>query len=335
MRVYHEGGALVACKDAMLAFDKAGDRLDVSLRCITHAHADHAVMINESNILMSPETYELLRAVGYLRRSARTLEFGKTLDVKSARLTAVNAGHILGSCQYVVECDGSTLLFSGDINVYNTLVTKAAKPVNVDFMILEATYGDPSLVFPDREAIYSKIVKWICECLKDGNIPAFKAYLVGKSQELIKLVNEYLGIPVVVNDAVARVCEVYKKFGLELSYFHKSTTAGKEVLRTGECVYVSNHRSDIPVDRKVKWATATGWALRYRFEFYDATFPLSSHADFKGLISHVEVCAPKRVYTTHGYSKRLAKELERRGFAAMALESVGTFVPLAYEEGRA
>lgn len=335
MRVFYEGGALVACKDATLAFDTAGDRLDVSLRCITHAHADHTTIMDGSNTLMSPETYELLRIAGYLKRRADVLEFEKTMDVKSVRLTAVNAGHILGSCQYVVECDGSTILFSGDINVYDTLVTRAAKPLNVDFMILEATYGDPSFVFPDREAIYSKIVKWVCECLKDGNIPAFKAYVIGKSQELIKLVNEYLGIPVVVNDAVARVCEVYKKFGLDLSYFHKDTAAGKEALGTGECVYVSNHRSKIPVSRKVKWATATGWALRYRFEFYDAAFPLSSHADFKGLISHVEACTPRKIYTTHGYSKRLAKELGRRGFAATALESVGTFVPLAYEEKRA
>jgi putative mRNA 3-end processing factor len=83
------------------------------------------------------------------------------------------------------------------------------------------------------------------------------------------------------------------------------------------------------------WAIATGWALRYRFGFYDAAFPLSSHADFRGLISHVEACMPRKVYTMHGYSKRLAKELERRGFLATPLESVGRFVPFIYEEKRA
>jgi len=334
MGASYESGAFVACKDVILAFDAADERLNTTLRCITHAHIDHAVKVNEPNTLMSPETYELLKALGRLKRSASILEFRKTMDVRSVNVTAVNAGHILGSCQYVIECDDNTLLFSGDVNVQDTLVTKAAEPMNVDFMVLEATYGDPSFVFPDRETTYSKIVKWICECLKSGSIPAFKAYLIGKSQEIIKLVNEYLGIPVVVSDAVAKVCEVYRKFGLDLSYFRKSTDAGKEVLRTGECVYVSNHRIDFPVGRRMMWAIATGWALRYRFGFYDAAFPLSGHADFRGLISHVEACAPRRVYTMHGYSKRLAKELEKRGFAATALESVGRVVPFIYEKRR-
>ncbi len=332
MRTSYENGVLVACKGMVLAFDAAGDRLDVSLRCITHAHIDHAMKTNDPNTLMSAETYELLKVTGRLKRSADTLEFEKTIDIGSVKLTAVNAGHILGSCQYVIECEGTTLLFSGDINVHDTLITKAAKPVNADFMILEATYGDPNFLFPDREAIYSKIVKWICECLKSDKIPAFKAYLFGKSQELIKLVNEYLDIPVVVCDTVAKACEVYKKFGIDLSYFRESTAAGKELLKTGECVYVSNHRTYIPLNRKMKWATATGWALRYSFESYDAAFPLSSHADFMGLISHVEACMPRRVYTMHGYSKRLAKELERRGLAATALESAGAFVSLIRKE---
>jgi putative mRNA 3-end processing factor len=335
MGASYESGALVACKNVMVAFDAAGECLDATLRCITHAHVDHAARVNEPNTLMSLETYELLRAVGRLKQNAGILEFKKAMNIKSVKVTAINAGHILGSCQYAIECDGSTLLFSGDVNVQDTLVTKAAESMNVDFMVLEATYGDPSFVFPDRETTYSKIVKWICECLKNGRIPAFKAYLIGKSQEIIKLVNEYLGIPVVVNDAVAKVCEVYKKFGLDLSYFCKSTAAGKEVLKTGECVYVSNHRADFPIGKRVMWAIATGWALRYRFGFYDAAFPLSSHADFRGLISHVEACMPRKVYTMHGYSKRLAKELERRGFLATPLESVGRFVPFIYEEKRA
>ncbi|MCS7135900.1 MAG: MBL fold metallo-hydrolase [Nitrososphaerota archaeon] len=332
MRASYESGALIACKDTMLAFDAAGDYSDISLRCITHAHVDHTTKVNEPNTLMSPETYELLKALGRLKKSARTLEFEKATQVRSVRLAAVNAGHILGSCQYVIECDGKAILFSGDVNVYDTLVTRAAKPVNVDTMILEATYGDPNFVFPDREVIYSNIVKWICGCLKGGSVPAFRTYLVGKSQEIIRLVNKYLGIPVVVNDAVARACEVYNKFGLGLSYLRKSTTAGKEALRTGECVYVSNYRTNVPTGRRMRWAIATGWALRYRFEYYDAAFPLSSHADFRGLVSHVEACAPKKVYTMHGYSKRLAKELERRGFAATNLESVGALVPLSYYE---
>lgn len=332
MKVSYKGGALVAYKDTLMAFDSAEDLSGKALRCITHAHADHTVRVNESNPLMTVETFELLRAIRGLERRANVVELGAVVKVGPARIRTMNAGHILGSCQYAVECDEGTLLFSGDINVHDTLVTRAAEPIHADFMVVEATYGEPSFIFPDREVVYSKIVKWICDCIRDGSLPAFKAYLVGKSQELIKLVNEYLGIPVVVSGAVARVCEVYKKFGLGLSYFCMGSADADELLRSGECVYVGNHRVDVPTSRTVKWAVATGWALKYRFELYDATFPLSSHADFKGLIEHVEACMPRVVYTMHGYSMQLARILERRGFVAAALESAGTLAPLTRGE---
>jgi hypothetical protein len=69
-------------------------------------------------------------------------------------------------------------------------------------------------------------------------------------------------------------------------------------------------------------ATVTGWALDpgtlYRMGV-DAVIPLSDHADYAGLLAHVEAVAPQRVLTLHGFAQEFARDLRRLGIEAWAL----------------
>lgn len=76
--------------------------------------------------------------------------------------------------------------------------------------------------------------------------------------------------------------------------------------------------------RQVRTAVASGWAATNRFAGVDQAFVLSDHADFPGLLSFVEACAPKKVFVTHGFEKEFSKELQKRGFRAAPL---GTALP--------
>ena len=68
------------------------------------------------------------------------------------------------------------------------------------------------------------------------------------------------------------------------------------------------------------WCAFSEWALRS----VDAGFPISDHSDFSGTMKFVEECNPKQVYTVHGSTKELAKQIEKKlGIRAQPLPKYG------------
>ncbi len=68
------------------------------------------------------------------------------------------------------------------------------------------------------------------------------------------------------------------------------------------------------------WCAFSEWALRS----VDAGFPISDHSDFSGTMKFVEECNPKQVYTVHGSTKELAKEITKQlGINAQPLPKYG------------
>ena len=287
------------------------------LTLVSHAHSDH-LPATRSEALATPETVSILKAIGR-RFRGRILGFGEKAEIGEATVSAEPSGHVLGSSQFIVEADGERLVYTGDLNTYDSILLKAAKPLEADKLIIGSTYGLPSYVFPEREELYSQIVRWILRCIRGGEVPAFKVYALGKAQEIIGLVNAYLDIPAVVGWNVARISEKHLKHGVRLRYLPLHSEEGVEAFTQGECVYISSRRLNPPSKRRIRWAVATGWALRYRYPEYDAAFPLSGHTDYPGLLSYVEESRPKRVYVVHGYSEVFARRLRRMGWRAISL----------------
>jgi len=281
---------------------------------------------------MTPETHMLISALGMqlekyvLRRLGES--FALTEDVK---VQLLNAGHVLGSSQFLITTDVNSLLYTGDINTYETLISEPAATMEADTLIIESTYGDASYVFPERESIYASIIKWVISCVKNGEIPAFKAYSVGKAQEILKLISTYTSLPVVVGWNVELASQVYQQAGVDLKFLPLDSTEGREVINSGGCVYLDSSRRRITLKKRLRWAIATGWALRYRFQSYDASFPLSSHADYKGLINFIQQINPKKVYVTHGFSITLAKNLRALGYDAQPITEAGKPQQLTFE----
>jgi len=68
------------------------------------------------------------------------------------------------------------------------------------------------------------------------------------------------------------------------------------------------------------WCAFSEWALRS----VDAGFPISDHSDFSGTMKFVEECNPKQVYTVHGSTKELAKQIQKQlGIHAQPLPKYG------------
>lgn len=313
-RVGWLGGVVIDTNDGRMVFDPAATRSmehDAHI-FISHAHSDHTLGFQSS--IMKYSTKETKRIFEKLRgktvRNWRPVEYGQRIRIGDTEILPLNAGHMLGSAQFKVVTSDHTYVYTGDLNCVNTLTTEAAEVPKCDTLIIEATYGDPSFIFPRRERTYARIVNWALQEVKDGHMPTFHVYSSGKSQEIVRLFNVYTKLPVVCASIVNRANEAYNEAGIDLSFVEADTMEGKTLLRKGNCVYVTTRRTNSSVPHHASEAMATGWAVRFGSRSY-ASFPLSSHAGFDQLIKYVAKTDARRVYVFTGYGELISKHLRK------------------------
>jgi putative mRNA 3-end processing factor len=313
-RIGWTNGIVFESSTSRLVFDPTSER---ALRedwhvFITHAHSDHTYGF--STHARKHSTVETLRIYEALSerqvKNAETVKIGERMRFDDVEVNVLNAGHMLGSCQYEIVTPQFTALYTGDINCVDTLTTKAAQHRHCDYLIIEATYGHPSYLFPRRSTMYADIIRWVMAEIGDAKVPTFQVYSSGKPQELVRLFNVYTKLPVVCSPTIAHSNNVYSENGVRLDFLDSSTTEGRSALRGGGCVYITTARAD-HVPRNASRAVATGWAVREAFRNC-ASFPLSSHADFGQLMDFVGHVDPKKVYIFTGYTDVLSSQIERR-----------------------
>lgn len=296
-----------------ITLDHAGDCAFVS-----HAHSDHALVARAPSIIASRETVDLMHARGYKVAS----------DVQHGHYNAklLNAGHVLGARQFYAETDEGTFAYTGDFRMSDSFCVKGADVPQCDTLFMEATFGSPEFVFPSRAETAEEISKWVLAEREKG-IVVLGGYSLGKAQELIKILNDYTGITPVVEDTIARVNEVYRKYGVNLDYLLASSDEGLRELDKNFVAVVPMNKVNNnfafqlsrAYSRRVASAVATGWAATERFANAKA-FCLSDHSDYPELLQFVERSGAKKIVTHYGHAKRLARDLRAKGLNARALE---------------
>jgi len=307
-------GVIVNAGSSRLLFDPtSGRRLGEDWNVfITHAHSDHTYgFVTSARKHSTPETLHIYESLSKRKvKNDRTVRIGERIRFDDVEVRVLDAGHMLGSCQFQLITPEYTALYTGDINCVDTLTTKPAQPVPCDFLVIEATYGHPSYIFPRRDTIYADIIRWTMTEIRQGRLPTFQVYSSGKPQDIVRLFNVYTTIPVVCAPKISRANEVHNENGLRLEYLDSSTADGKRALKERGCVYVTTTSRD-HVPRNASRAVATGWALREAFRSFTA-FPLSSHADYDHLLQFIAAANPKAVYIFTGYIDVLSAQIERK-----------------------
>jgi putative mRNA 3-end processing factor len=313
-RVGWLGGVVIDTDDGRFVFDPVAARnMERDARVfISHAHSDHTLGFHSGAIKYSTSETRLIYEKLRDRTVAnwRPIEYDHKLRIGDTEIVPLNAGHMLGSAQFKVITSDHTYVYTGDINCVNTLTTRAAEVSGCDTLIVEATYGDPSFIFPRRERTYARIVNWALREIKAGRMPTFHVYSSGKSQEIVRLFNIYTKLPVVCAPIVGRANEAYSEAGMDLSFVGAETADGKRLLRKGKCVYVTTTGTNSVVPSHASEAMATGWAVRFGSGSY-ASFPLSSHAGFDQLVKHIAKTGAKHVYAFTGYSELISQYLRK------------------------
>ncbi len=233
------------------------------------------------------------------------MRLNKPIEIGNIKVTPLNAGHMLGSTQFLITLPDTSILYTGDINYLDTLTTKRAENVECDTLVMEATYGDPSYIFPDREKIYADIVQWTLNVIKEGFTPVFRSYTAGKAQELVKVFNVYTNLNVLTSDRISKINKIYSESNIDLEYDEISSDIERQ-----SSVYIMSRPNDLCFEKCMR-AIVTGWAIRMNTR-KSAAFPLSSHADFNQLVEFVKDSKAKTVYNFTGFTDLFSNHLRKR-----------------------
>ena len=191
---------------------------------LTHAHLDHSAFIPllfkygyDGPIYSTAPTRDLMglltldyldvagkegRAPPYESEMVREaikhtipLQYGDVTDIApDVKLTFHNAGHILGSAVAHFHLgDGLyNVAFSGDIHYEDTRLFNGA--VNdfprVETLVMESTYGGRNDYQTDQEDAERKLKRLIRETTTDGGNVLIPSFAVGRSQELMLVIEE-------------------------------------------------------------------------------------------------------------------------------------------------
>jgi metallo-beta-lactamase family protein len=100
-----------------------------------------------------------------------------------ATLRFLRAGHILGAATALIEWDGTTIAFSGDIGRYgDPLMVDPVTPERTDYLVMESTYGDRRHDRADPEDVLAEIIGATAH---RGGTVIIPAFAVGRTQTLL------------------------------------------------------------------------------------------------------------------------------------------------------
>ncbi|MDD2860308.1 MAG: ligase-associated DNA damage response exonuclease [Acidiphilium sp.] len=306
--------------DATRAVDRA---------IITHGHADHA-RPGHHHVLASVETLAIMRArmgEGRAGITRQALAIGEILRIGDVDVSLVPAGHVLGSCQVVMDYQGSRAVVSGDYKRRADPTCAPFAPVVCDVFVTEATFGLPVLRHPDTDKEIAKLLHSMSVFPERPHL--IGAYGLGKSQRMIALLRAAgYDAPIYLHGALTKLCTLYAELGINLGDLRPATVADKAALHGAVVIAPPSavadrwaRRLDDPVV-----AVASGWMrVRQRAKASGVELPLiiSDHADWDELLATViDVQAPE-IWVTHGNEAALIYQLGKMGRIGRALSLIG------------
>lgn len=159
----------------------------------------------------------LIEDIEGLMRLWKTVDYNKSFQIGPFAINFVNSGHILGSGSIIVEVEGKTIVFSGDLGNRKPPLIKEWEPLNVqaDYCLIESTYGNRKHEdFERREEILEDIIE---ETIKTGGVLMIPAFAMERIQALLYELNELVEngrvprVPVFVDSPLAiKLTAVYK-----------------------------------------------------------------------------------------------------------------------------
>jgi putative mRNA 3-end processing factor len=205
---------------------------------VTHAHLDHSGAVPLFYVskpiplyataptidLMKLLIKDFIRLSGYylpyeyldintMFEYSRALKYGEKFSIKNLQFTLLNAGHILGSAQVLIEAEGKRILYTGDINDVDTcLLEKISKYQDpLDAVIIESTYADED--HPERTGLEKEFVESVTNVIEGGGSVLIPAFSVGRSQEILTVLSKWnFPYPIAVDGMAIDATQTFLKY---------------------------------------------------------------------------------------------------------------------------
>jgi Cft2 family RNA processing exonuclease len=307
--------------DAGLFLTQAQMGVDVRRRqprCfVSHAHTDH--IARHELAFATVGTGCLYRHRLGPKHRVLEMQYREPIEFAGLQLTALPAGHCLGSAMLLANDGQRSLLYTGDFKLDASATAEAAELPNADILVMECTFGRPHYRLPPRDEVVARLLEIVLTALADGMTPVVHAYPLGKSQEVTKLLTSS-GVPVLQHRVVYEVSRIYEECGVDLGDF--GLYEGQPL--DGHAIVTlprSAREFRLPRLGKTVSIAVTGWAkdvsTKYRLGV-DHALPLSDHADYDQLVETVRRVEPSEIFCTHG-PPEFADHLRDLGFNAYPL----------------
>jgi Cft2 family RNA processing exonuclease len=276
---------------------------------ITHAHSDHLCNTFQKSYA-TKETISLLNGrIKNAKHKFVELEYNKKLKLTNdLSVTPLNAGHILGSAMFYFENQNTSLLYTGDFNSGSSLLLKSAKPVNADILFIESTFGRKEFSFNLRSTIYSNLADKINNDISKNKFIIIGGYSLGKNQEIIAFLNQYLNIVPLVDQETYKYSSIYNKYNKNLKFnLLDYNIYASNVLVMPISLVNRNMLNSLRLQtgKIIESYVMTGWNYARASNLIN----ISDHCDYENLLDFVNQVNPKKVYTMHGFSKEFAKSI--------------------------
>ncbi|MCX6678728.1 MAG: beta-CASP ribonuclease aCPSF1 [Methanothrix sp.] len=219
---------------------------------LTHAHLDHAGLVPmlykygyEGPIYCTPPTRDLavLLQLDYIEIAGRegkrlpydsamvrealkhtiTLNYGDVTDIApDTKLTMHNAGHILGSsiAHFHIGDGLYNVAFTGDNKFERTRLFDPAvcNFPRLETLVTEATYGGANSIQPSRKDAEITLINVVKETISKGGKVIIPAFSVGRSQEVMVVLEEAIRKKVIDEVPVCLDGMIYEATAIHTTY---------------------------------------------------------------------------------------------------------------------
>ncbi len=204
------------------------DLADLMLRDSGHIQESDAEYVNKKRAKRKEPPIEPLYTMEDAARVSKLLcptEYAQHFQpdgIKGVTVRLVEAGHVLGSASVEMDVEEpggkrTRLWFSGDIGRRDLPILRdPVLPRNVDYMVMECTYGDKSHADP-RQA-HEELFQVVQEAIRKRGKVIVPAFAVGRTQELVYSLNQFVSegrippIPVYVDSPLAvNASDIFRK----------------------------------------------------------------------------------------------------------------------------
>jgi putative mRNA 3-end processing factor len=165
---------------------------DVSLFCTPATRDLCVLLIRDMHNLSEGRTPFTRKDITRIKRQCQSTAYEETIPLgRHFEMTLFNAGHIPGSAMVSVRVDGTRILFTGDFNATETRLNLGARKnlPRHDIVVTESTYA--RRINPNRDEVEKNLIEAVLETLEHGGSVLIPAFAVGRSQEMMCILEHY------------------------------------------------------------------------------------------------------------------------------------------------